>query len=150
MEPGTALRGISVPLSDEFVLTFAESVAAVTAAATYNGVISTIVDNTPGVELFDIQPIFADIAGLEEDEAIVLGLTPAAQAAADDEQGIFYEGVLLLPDFSPTGIFSTDGIHPNPRGHAIVANELIDVINSSFGSNIPRVNSTIFRTVLFQ
>ena len=150
MAPGTALRGISVPLSDEFVLTFAESAAAVLAAATYNGVISAVVGNTPGVELLDIQPIFADVAGLEEEQAQDLGLTPAAQAAADGEQGIVYEGVLLLPDFSPTGIFSTDGIHPNPRGHAIVANELIDLINTSFGSNIPRTNSTIFRTVLFR
>ncbi len=150
MNPGTALNGISVPFTDELVLTFAEQVDVITATATYNGVIAAVAENTSGVELLDVQPIFADAAGLTPEQAAQLALTPAAQAAADGMQGIMYEGVMLAPDFSPNGIFSTDGIHPNPRGHAIVANELIQLINASFGSNIPRVNSTVFRTVLFQ
>ena len=148
--PGTALLGISVPMGDQYILIPQEQVAIVTAQATYNAVIAGIANATPGVEMFDVQPIFANLAGLTPEQAAMLALTPAAQQAADGVRGIVYEGVKIAPDFSPSGFFSTDGIHPNPRGHAIIANELINFINSSYGSTIPNLNTTIYRTVLFQ
>ena len=150
LAPGTVLRGISYPLDDKYILTPNEQVAAVTARATYSAIIEGIAAATPGVEMYDIQPLFADIAGLSSAQATQLALTPSAIAAADGELGITYEGVKIAPDFSPSGLFSTDGVHPNPRGHAILANNLIDFINTKFGSNIPKVNSTVYRTVLFQ
>lgn len=146
----TSVNGVGVALGDQFALTAAEQTAVVTARATYSGIIQGIAAATSGVEMFDIQPLFADIAGLTPALATQLALTPAAIEAADGVQGLEYEGVTIAPDFSPSGIFSTDGVHPNPRGHAILANELIHFINSSFGSNIPTVNSTVYRTVLFQ
>jgi lysophospholipase L1-like esterase len=48
--------------------------------------------------------------------------------------------VKLKPDFSPNGIFSTDGIHPNARGQAIIANKLIDAINAKYGSTLNQVD----------
>lgn len=148
--PGTALLGISVPMGDQYILIPQEQAEVVTAEATYNAIIAGIADATPGVEMFDIQPLFADLAGLTAAQAAMLALTPAAQEAADGALGIVYEGVRIAPDFSPSGLFSTDGIHPNPRGHAIITNELIEFINSAYGSNIPSLNTTIYRTVLFQ
>jgi hypothetical protein len=135
---------------DSYYLTLAEQTAIVTARATYSGVIAGIAAATDGVEMFDVQPIFADAAGLTATDAALLALTADAQAAADGELGINFEGVYIAPDFSPSGMFSTDGIHPNPRGHAILANKLIDFINESFNSDIPKINSTAYRTVLFQ
>ncbi|AHM58691.1 hypothetical protein D770_02095 [Flammeovirgaceae bacterium 311] len=148
--PGTALLGISVPMGDQYMLIPQEQVAIVTAHATYSAVIAGIAAATPGVEMFDVQPLFANLAGLSAEQAAMLALTPAAQQAADGVLGMVYEGVRIAPDFSPSGFFSTDGIHPNPRGHAIIANELIDFINSSYGSTIPNLNTTIYRTVLFR
>ena len=148
--PGTALLGISVPMGDQFILIPQEQAAIVTAEATYSAVIAGIASASPGVEIFDIQPLFANLAGLSAEQAAMLALTPAAQQAADGVRGIVYEGVRIAPDFSPSGFYSTDGIHPNPRGHAIIANELINFINSSYGSTIPSLNTTIYRTVLFQ
>jgi phospholipase/lecithinase/hemolysin len=148
--PGTALLGISVPMGDQYILIPQEQAAIVTAEATYNAVIAGIANATPAVEMFDVQPLFANLAGLSAAQAAMLALTPAAQQAADGVLGIVYEGVRIAPDFSPSGFFSTDGIHPNPRGHAIIANELISFINSSYGSTIPGLNTTIYRTVLFQ
>jgi hypothetical protein len=142
--------GVGVALGDKYVLTKAEQTAVVTARATYSGVIAGIAAVTPGVEMFDIQPLFADIAGLTATDAAQLALTAEAQTAADGVKGTYYEGVYVGPDFSPSGIFSTDGVHPNPRGHAIIANELIDFINDKFNSTIPKVNTTIYRTVLFK
>lgn len=55
-------------------------------------------------------------------------------------KGIQIGTQLLLPDFSPSGVFSTDGIHPNARGTAIVANEIIKSIEAAFGANIPPIN----------
>lgn len=34
-------------------------------------------------------------------------------------------------------LFSLDGVHPNPRGYAFVSNEIIQVINKHYKSNIP-------------
>jgi len=58
----------------------------------------------------------------------------------DGELGIRIAGTLLQPDFSPNGVFSTDGIHPNQRGNAILANEIIEVIESKFGAVVPEVD----------
>ncbi|UII20976.1 SGNH/GDSL hydrolase family protein [Fulvivirga ligni] len=149
----TALQsgiGTQQPAGDQYVLTLEEQTAIITARATYNGVIQGIAASVDGVDMFDIQPLFADLAGLTPELAAQLALSTEAQAASDGVQGISYESVTIAPDFSPSGLFSTDGIHPNPRGHAILANYLIDFINEKHDSNIPKVNSTTYRTVLFQ
>jgi hypothetical protein len=38
------------------------------------------------------------------------------------------------------GIFSYDGVHPQNIGYALIAVELINVINDFYGTNIPQVN----------
>ncbi|MCC6652447.1 MAG: hypothetical protein IT348_14955, partial [Candidatus Eisenbacteria bacterium] len=38
------------------------------------------------------------------------------------------------------GLFSLDGVHPNDLAHAILANGMIDAVNSRFGAGIPRAN----------
>lgn len=44
----------------------------------------------------------------------------------------------------PNGAFSLDGVHPNARGAAYMANEFIKAINAKFGSNIPLCNPNAF------
>ncbi|MCH7398429.1 hypothetical protein MM236_10535 [Belliella sp. DSM 107340] len=44
----------------------------------------------------------------------------------------------------PNGGFSLDGVHPNARAHAFVANHFINAINGKWGSNIPLVNPNQF------
>jgi lysophospholipase L1-like esterase len=61
----------------------------------------------------------------------------AAAQRADGQQGILIEGVNLAPDFSPNGIYSVDGVHPNPRGAAIIANRIIESLNADKGTQIP-------------
>ena len=43
-------------------------------------------------------------------------------------------------DFLIGGLFSYDGIHPQHIGQALVAIELIDLVNAEFGADIPQVN----------
>ncbi len=45
----------------------------------------------------------------------------------------------------PAGYFSLDGVHPNPRGQAVIANEFIKAINLAFGSTLPLVNIKNYR-----
>lgn len=44
----------------------------------------------------------------------------------------------------PTGAFSLDGIHPNARAHAFIANLIIDGINQKWQANIPKTNPNAF------
>jgi lysophospholipase L1-like esterase len=141
--------GLQVPVENQFVLTLNEQVTLNTRIATFNFIIAQTVAATQGnVALLDINAIYADVAGLTPEQATLLGLSADAIAAADGAQGIVVNGVNLQPDFSPNGIISTDGVHPNPKGHALVANEIIRVINESFGAEIPPVDITPFRTVV--
>lgn len=54
------------------------------------------------------------------------------------EGGYEEQGVVLRP--VPGELFSFDGVHPSNKGHAAIANETIQVINSEFGAAIPEVN----------
>lgn len=72
-----------------------------------------------GVEVLDVNTLFNDIVG---GNLWILG------------------GIELSADFLLGGIFSYDGIHPQNIGYALVATELIDLINDRLGGNLPQVN----------
>lgn len=151
---GTALVGISYPISDRFILSGSEVVNVVTARATFNAIIDGVVAQINAgagatrIRVVDVHPIFADVFGLDAATATALALTPAGIAAADGTLGIEVEGTTLAPDFSPNGVTSTDGIHPNPRGHALIANAIIDAMNAAYGASIPRVSVLPLRGVI--
>ncbi|PIQ48414.1 MAG: hypothetical protein COW03_10335 [Cytophagales bacterium CG12_big_fil_rev_8_21_14_0_65_40_12] len=155
------LSGISVPIGDRFVLSANEVVKTVTARATYNGIIKGVVDQinsqaAGAITIVDVQPTFADLFGLTpalaQQLALGLGLdagaAAASQARADGTLGISIEGKTLAPDFGPNGVFSVDGIHPNPRGSAIIANLIIEKMNATYGSTIPTVGVLAKRGIL--
>lgn len=56
------------------------------------------------------------------------------------EEGIEYGGVFLTDEFITGGLFSMDGVHANTLGYAVLANELINVINEYYDSTIPLLN----------
>ena len=119
--------GVGVPLADNYVLLPSEQQTIEVARAQYNGYLAATVTevNTAGgdIALVDIASIFLDAAGL-----------------SDGVQGITVQGLNLSPDFAPNGIFSTDGIHPCQRGHAIIANKIISTMNAVWGSSIPEIS----------
>jgi lysophospholipase L1-like esterase len=55
-----------------------------------------------------------------------------------------FSGRFVLVDPKNTG-FSLDGIHPNNGGYSIIANQFIQVIDESFGFNIPPLDTDQFR-----
>jgi lysophospholipase L1-like esterase len=55
-------------------------------------------------------------------------------------KGFVFNGANYTTAYLKGGAFSLDGIHPNGRGYAIIANEFIRVINAKYGSNLPPVD----------
>ncbi|MDO7848939.1 SGNH/GDSL hydrolase family protein [Hymenobacter sp. M29] len=64
-------------------------------------------------------------------------------------QGIVTNAVNNTATFASGNLFSLDGVHPTPRGYAVVANEFIRVINAYYGSMVPQVAPNDYRGVLF-
>lgn len=119
--------GIVLPLADQYTITASEYRAIETKRQTFNRMIADAVAQYPNRIAFyntnSPSGAFLDIFGL-----------------SDGQPGITVNGVNLAPDFSPNGVLSTDGVHPNLRGYAIIANEMLEVIEAKFGANLPSVN----------
>ena len=49
--------------------------------------------------------------------------------------GIPSNGYILTADLVTGGAFSLDGVHPNSRGYALIANEFLKAIDAKYGSN---------------
>lgn len=65
------------------------------------------------------------------------------------ESGLVFDGVDYSAKFIEGGMFSLDGVHPNSRGYAVIANKFIQTINQFYGSNIPPVQVANYNGILF-
>ena len=147
-----SIPGVSVPLPDQYTLTAAEQGNILTHAAQYNAAITAAVNSNDNLHLMDIQPMMADLFGLSPEIAAALGMGGAAVQAADGVLGTMSGGINLVP-LSLTAaelynsVFSTDFVHPNPRGQALIANEIIKILNSKYGATIPTVDPLAFEPI---
>jgi hypothetical protein len=115
-----SVRGVAVPMSDQYALIPSEIVAIETARQTFNATIKTAAASNARLALADVDAAFTAFVN--------------ARAAVAD-------GVTLTPNINPpTGVYSEDGLHPNSRGYAFIANIFIDAINTKFGASVPKVN----------
>ncbi|WP_143961464.1 hypothetical protein [Litoribacter populi] len=118
------IRGISHPVEDRFVLLPSEQEEITTKINTFNGYINAAVEgNSDRLVLADIKDLL-DRAAAGQVSAGGVGLNAS-----------------IIP---PNGGLSVDGVHPNARAHAFVANTFIDAINTKWGANIRRVNPNNF------
>ena len=62
--------------------------------------------------------------------------------------GVSANGFTVTSAFVTGGGFSTDGVHPSPRGYALIANKFIEAINSTYHSNLKGVDLGNYR-ILF-
>lgn len=65
------------------------------------------------------------------------------------KSGMTFDGVAFDAKFIEGGAFSLDGVHPNTRGYALVANKFIEVINQAYGSNLRPVMVHDYRGIIF-
>lgn len=63
--------------------------------------------------------------------------------------GLVINGTNNTTSYITGGLFSLDGVHPTPRGYAVVANEMIKVINVKYGASVPSFDATAYRGVKF-
>ena len=114
----TSINGVAVPLADNWVVTPQEAMMVNTAIAGFNQTIAALAAQYD-VALVDANSLF--------DELIATGFTQA-------------DGSVVTATFATGGGFSLDGVHPSPRGYAILANAFSAAINAKYGSNMPMVN----------
>ncbi len=57
---------------------------------------------------------------------------------------------IMYFDQGPAGVFSSDGLHPTPIGHAFIANVMINAINGHFGLNLPLHDLRKFRGNVYE
>lgn len=77
------------------------------------------------------------------------GVVDMHQYLDDFASGFYLDGVEFSAKFVEGGVFSLDGVHPNTKGYAIIANFFIDAINEKYGSNIPKVNVNEYKGIIF-
>lgn len=126
VDPATAgqlsVNGVTFPLEDQWVLTPEEQTAIEDARTAYNATIAGLAAQ------YDL--------ALVDASALLSDLNANGIALAD--------GSTVTSTFATGGGFSLDGVHPAPRGYAILANAFIEAINTKFGSNLPGVNPLDF------
>lgn len=121
--PTLGQLGITFPLPDRYVLIPSEVAEIVAATEGYN----TTIENartTYDVAFFDAKAVMTQLS------------SPA---------GITVNNFTLTSNFVTGGAFSLDGIHPSPRGYALIANKFLEAINAKYGSNFKGVNLGNYR-----
>lgn len=61
--------------------------------------------------------------------------------------GIVSNGVSNNASFVTGNFISLDGVHPTPRGYALITNEMIRTINQQYGASVPALNPNDYRGV---
>lgn len=113
----TKINGVSVPLADSWALTKDEIAEVAKATKLYNETIKSLAE-TKNLAILDTEILMTQIAG----------------------DGIVANGFTVKSTFVTGGMFSLDGVHPSPRGYALIANKFIETINSKYGSNLKGVD----------
>jgi lysophospholipase L1-like esterase len=113
--------GVSAPLPDQYVLIPSETAAIESARAAFNNTVKSVADaNTTRIAFADVD---------QHMEALI-----AARI-------MVINNVAISPNINPpSGIYSEDGIHPNSRGYAYIANAIITALNTRFGSTVNAVD----------
>ena len=122
------VNGVSIPLEDKYVLLPSEQMAIKNAIDGYNATINGV------AAAFSTRVAVADVN--------------AAFTSFVTNKIVGSDGIFITPNFSPpTGAFSEDGVHPNSRGYAYLANIFIDAINAKFGATVPHASLADYKGV---
>ncbi|MBU0942652.1 MAG: G-D-S-L family lipolytic protein [Bacteroidetes bacterium] len=118
-------NGTQVALADKWILSKNEVAELKTATDAYNAKIRAVA-TAKGLAFVDANALLSQIAAT----------------------GFSANGFTVSATFITGGGFSTDGVHPSPRGYAVIANKFIEAINSKYGSNLKGVDLGNYR-ILF-
>ena len=120
--------GLGVPLVDGDVLVQSEREAIATATTAFNAAIQSAADASDDLILYDA----------------------ASALNALKSEGIDYGTGEITATYATGGGFSLDGVHPTARGYAVIANGIIDAINTGFDATVPRVDPGSYTTIFLK
>lgn len=119
--------GVTMPLANMYVLTANEKNKVANATAAYNAAIVSIAASH-NIAVADMNAVMNQlVSGLR--------IETGQMYTANYFSGSATEGQVL---------FSLDGVHPNARGYAVIANEFIKVINEYYNANLPLHHPSYF------
>ncbi len=116
------INGVSVPLADNWILSKDEILEVKTATDAYNATIQSIA-SSKGLAFVDANALMTQVAN----------------------GGITANNFTVTSNYVTGGGFSLDGVHPSPRGYALISNEFIKAINATYGSNFKGVSLGSYR-----
>ena len=116
------VNGVSVPLADNWILSKDEVAEVKTATDAYNQSIRAIATDK-GLAFVDANSVLNQVAN----------------------GGITANTYSVSSAYISGGAFSLDGVHPSPRGYALIANEFMKSINATYGSNFKGVDLSKYR-----
>ena len=119
-------QSVANPFPSTLVLDPTEQAAVASATTTFNATL-TAAATIRNLAIFDSNTFFRGVT----------------------QGGYVTNGVTNTAGFISGNIFSLDGIHPTPRGYAVIANEIMKVINAKYGSSLRQVDANSYRGVLF-
>ena len=114
------------PIENQYVLDANEVALTRDYVQSYNATIKTIAEQK-GLAMFDAYTYLNNVKA----------------------HGLVVDGVSLNSSYISGGLFSLDGVHLTPRGYAIIANEFIKAINTTYSSSIPLANVASYPGVTF-
>lgn len=120
----TLIYGVTVPIADNYIMLPSEQAEMEAQINTFNQIIATTVSaNGDRLVLVDTKNLLEKIG----------------------QGAVTANGIAITSSISPPyGAFSTDGVHPNARGSAVVANHFIEAINGKWNSTIPMANPNAY------
>jgi hypothetical protein len=122
LQQGLGAYGITYPLQDRHVLVPSEIAELKTATDAYNTTIEALA-TSKGLAFVNANELLTKVA----------------------TTGFSSNGYTVKSTFVTGGAFSLDGVHPSPRGYAVIANAFMDAINKKYGSNLKPVDISKYR-----
>jgi len=116
-------NGTQFPLADKWVLSKSEVAELKTATDAYNVTIKALA-TSKGLAFVDANAVLAQVA------------SPVGYTANNYN---------VTSTYVTGGAFSLDGVHPGPRGYALIANKFLEAINATYGSNLKAVDLSKYR-----
>jgi len=114
--PSGILNGNGEDIPEDMVLDTTEIALVRTAIENYNAIIDSVCSNRH-IPVVDMYTLFKNL-----------------------KEGIMESGMVFTDSYITGGFYSLDGIHPSDLGNAVIANEWLRTINSTFHASIPLVN----------
>jgi hypothetical protein len=118
----TKINGVSVPLEDKWVLSKEEIAEVKIATDAYNVTIEAAATGK-GLAFVDTKSVMNQLSGA----------------------GLPFGSYTMMTTYVTGGSFSLDGVHPSPRGYALIANKFLEAINAKYGATLQLVKSQDYR-----